>query len=497
MHSRRDQVQAHQFVVSRLTSGLLRADPDELETPVARTHRGMLIGVVVTLLFGIGFLVYGLVSPGGATAWKKPGTVVMEKETGTRYFYDGTLRAVRNYSSARLLAGSGEKIQKVSAASLRGTAHGSAVGIEGAPDALPAPGDLSDGPWEVCAATGVTVSGEREAVTTLVIDPPEERLPLAPDRGVLVRHDSTAWLVLGGNRFRVVGGQAALDALGYANTEPMNVSAAFLDALPAGPDLVAPEIGGLGEPGPELDGRPSRVGMVFEVRTPGAGRQYYVLGRRGLVPVTAMQAALALGDRGTREKAYGEDSAVVLPLPVGAAEAERAPSDAASAALREAGKALPASPPGVETVGTGQGLCVRLTPDGERGTRVALTLGPASPDAGPAATPSGTPSGTLEPCSPVDAVQVAASHGSLVRVLGASGRNLGSTVYLVTDTGIKYRLGDADSALALGYEVGAHAQAVPAALLRMLPTGPDLSRAAAAASSSRATGTPDCTKPSG
>ncbi|MCI4146624.1 type VII secretion protein EccB [Streptomyces albogriseolus] len=493
MHSRRDQVQAHQFVVSRLTSGLLRADPDELETPVARTHRGMLIGLVVTLLFGIGFLVYGLVSPGGATAWKRPGTVVMEKETGTRYFYDGTLRAIRNYSSARLLAGSGEKIQKVSAASLRGTPHGSAVGIEGAPDALPAPGDLSDGPWEVCAATGVTVSGEREAVTSLVIDPREERLPLPSDRGVLVRHDSTAWLVLGGNRFRVVGGQAALDALGYANTEPMNVSAAFLEALPAGPDLVAPEIEGLGEPGPELDGRRSRVGMVFEVRTPGAGRQYYVLRRQGLVPVTAMQAALALGDRDTRDKAYGEASAVVLPLPVGAAEARRAPSDAASDALREAGKALPASPPGVETMGTDRGLCVRLTPDGERGTRVALTLGPGSPEVGPTAAPSGT----LEPCSPVDAVQVAASHGSLVRVLGASGRNLGSTVYLVTDTGIKYRIGDADSALALGYEVGRHAQAVPAALLRMLPTGPDLSRAAAAASSSRATGTPDCIKPSG
>ncbi|MCF2131844.1 type VII secretion protein EccB [Strepomyces sp. STD 3.1] len=493
MHSRRDQVQAHQFVVSRLTSGLLRADPDEMETPVQRTHRGMLIGVIVTLLVGIGFLVYGLVSPGGATAWKKPGTVVMEKETGTRYFYDGTLRAVRNYSSARLLAGSDSGIQKVSAASLRGTAHGSAVGIEGAPDSLPAPEDLSEGPWEVCAATGTTVSGEHEAVTTLLVDPRETRRSLAADRAVLVRHDSTTWLLLAGNRFRVAGGQAALDALGYANSEPMDVSAAFLDALPAGPDLVAPEAEGLGEPGPELDGRRSKVGMVFEVGTPGADRQYYLLRRQGLVPITAMQAALALGDRDTREKAYSEGSAVVRTLPVGAAEAERAPSDPASDALREAGKALPAAPPGLETVGTGRGLCVRLTPEGERGTRVALTLGPASAGTGTEATPPNA----LAPCSPVDAVQVAASHGGLVRVLSASGRNLGSTVYLVTDTGIKYRLGDADSAQALGYEVGEHAQAVPAALLRMLPTGPDLSRSAAAASSSRATGTPDCTEPSG
>lgn len=40
MQNRKDQVQAHQFVVARLTAGLLRADPDAPETPLRRTNRG-------------------------------------------------------------------------------------------------------------------------------------------------------------------------------------------------------------------------------------------------------------------------------------------------------------------------------------------------------------------------------------------------------------------------------------------------------------------------
>lgn len=37
MQSRRDQVQAHLFVMSRLASGMLRAEPDAPDTPTGRT----------------------------------------------------------------------------------------------------------------------------------------------------------------------------------------------------------------------------------------------------------------------------------------------------------------------------------------------------------------------------------------------------------------------------------------------------------------------------
>ncbi len=40
MRSKRDQVQAHTFMMGRLTSGMLLADPDAPESPLGRTSRG-------------------------------------------------------------------------------------------------------------------------------------------------------------------------------------------------------------------------------------------------------------------------------------------------------------------------------------------------------------------------------------------------------------------------------------------------------------------------
>lgn len=41
VQSRKDQVQAHLYVMGRLSSGLLRDDPDSPDTPTARTWRGV------------------------------------------------------------------------------------------------------------------------------------------------------------------------------------------------------------------------------------------------------------------------------------------------------------------------------------------------------------------------------------------------------------------------------------------------------------------------
>ncbi|WMX43812.1 type VII secretion protein EccB [Streptomyces roseicoloratus] len=63
--------------------------------------------------------------------------------------------------------------------------------------------------------------------------------------------------------------------------------------------------------------------------------------------------------------------------------------------------------------------------------------------------------------------------GALVQALGAGGSPIGTTTYLVTDVGVKYRLPDATSLERLGLK-GGRAQAVPSRLLDMLATGPSL-----------------------
>ena len=66
MQSKRDQVQAHMFLMGRLTSGMLRSDPDAPESPQGRTNRGVAIGVIIAILLAAGSFVIGLISPGKA-----------------------------------------------------------------------------------------------------------------------------------------------------------------------------------------------------------------------------------------------------------------------------------------------------------------------------------------------------------------------------------------------------------------------------------------------
>ena len=73
MQSKRDQVQAHMFVMGRLTSGMLRADPDAPESPQGRTNRGVAIGVIIAVLIAAGSFVFGLIKPGTKDSWRAPG----------------------------------------------------------------------------------------------------------------------------------------------------------------------------------------------------------------------------------------------------------------------------------------------------------------------------------------------------------------------------------------------------------------------------------------
>ena len=96
MQNRRDQVQAHSFVVGRLVSAMLRAEPDSPFTPQRRFSIGWVCGLIVAACG-----VYGVIVPGGNTSWQEPGVLIVEKETGNRYVYVGEqLRPVANYTSA-------------------------------------------------------------------------------------------------------------------------------------------------------------------------------------------------------------------------------------------------------------------------------------------------------------------------------------------------------------------------------------------------------------
>ncbi|GLY74848.1 type VII secretion protein EccB [Actinoallomurus iriomotensis] len=457
MHNRRDQVHAHGFMVGRLVSALLRADPDMAVPPLRRSWSGLIIGAIVAALAVAGFAVLAVVSPGGASAWRKPGTLILDKETGTRFVLaGGRLRPVLNYASARLLLGAKLTVDSVSAKSLADVPRGGPVGIDGAPDSLPAAG--ASGPWFACA----TSTGAKPALslTIGVASAADQGRPLGPEQAVLVRiTDGTTYLVTGGRRLRVTAPWVTR-ALGFPDDAAIGVRDAWIDTLPAGPDLPPPPTSGIGRDGPALDGHAAKVGEVFAVQGAGAGRRLYLLTSGGLQPMTQTAAALALADPATA-KAYPGGTAGARDLSPAAVAA----STVLSAPVWES--QLPATPPTLDATAGGRMPCVRSVPRGGRVTTSVVTT-PATQVTASTAVAGTAPADARA----ADRVQVAPKAGLLARTLPAPGVP-GEGLYLVTEDGAKFPVADDAAATALGYSTSA-AVAVPADLLALLPTGPVL-----------------------
>ncbi|WP_329247191.1 type VII secretion protein EccB [Actinoallomurus sp. NBC_01490] len=478
MQSRRDQVQAHLFVMGRITSGMLRADPDAPESPQGRTNRGAIAGIVVAVLLCAAAFIWGLISPGRSNTWRDSQSLIVDQDTGASYLYvDGRLRPVRNYASARLIGGTKLTTRKVRNKSLAGAPHGQPVGIVGAPDSLPSPADLSRDPWAVCSGTGA--AGSVATSTTLAVGAKTTGdAPLTAGEGMLVTGPGPdVYLVWQGSRLRLNQKGGAMSALGYAGQTVSPVSAAFLDALPAGPDLTAPAVPGMGTAGPTLDGHATRIGQVFRVGVIGADPHYYQLRQNGLVRISVTVADLLLGDPDVRRLAYGNRSATATSLSADVLNTHLAPADQTSPP-----GAMPETPPRLVGRGTLQSACVRVAPGGA-GPRVSVVL------ANPATLGLVAQAPTSAACVPVDRITTPPGGGVLVRALAADGGTGGATVYLVTDTGTKYRVPTSGDLAALGYSVG-EAVALPSTLLAMLPAGPDLSSAAASGSATPATPQP-------
>ncbi|MET8942589.1 type VII secretion protein EccB [Streptomyces sp. NPDC004542] len=490
MQSKRDQVQAHSFALGRLTSGMLLADPDAPESPLARTTRGAAVGVVLCVLVAAGAVVYGLVSPGGNTSWKASDTLIVNRDTGGRYLYlDGRLRPVRNYSSALLIGAGDLKTTDVRAVSLRGTPVGAPVGIPGAPDAVPGAKDLDSGAWHVCSTPGSARSTTAATVTatTLVAGAPVESRPMADDRALVVSGpDRTAYLIWRGSRLRLDKASGAAVSLGYGSVVARPVSAAFLDAMVPGPDLAPPPVPGRGAAGPSLGGVRGTVGRVYVVRVPGSDAKYYLLRKEGLTPLTATGAALVLGDPATREKAYGGRSPQADPLGADVLRDHLAPGVRDGSA---APSGLPDSPPRAAGLPDGLAPCARV--QSVRGVVRVSTVLVSRDGLGPAA--QSAPGESAEACLPVDAVVVRPGRAALVRTLGAGGAEAGGTTYFVAEDGVKYRIPSGDALEALGYGNG-DPVALPSPLLSMLRSGPDLDPRAAAGGDGAGITPPACGK---
>lgn len=459
MQNRKDLLKAHRFLGRRMTAAIVNQQPDSPDAPMRRLTGTSLGSVMIAVVIVAAFGIIGFITRGGSTAWQEPGRVVVESETGTRLVYlDGRLHPVANYASARLVVGGGE-VARVSAESMDDVPRGAPIGIVGAPEQLPDAESLLGFPWTVCTTPAPAADPATDLSppqVTVVLGPGPTGQPLEPDVGVLVASvDDEPYLVVDGRRHEV--SVTAARALGYDDSQAMPVGTAWLDAIPAGHPLQAPDISDIGTPGPPVGELETVVGEVFAVANVGTTTRYFVMLTDGLAPVTETEAALLIAAEAIAA-AYEPRTPRVVSL--GAAEATDAPRSVRSVS----DPALPGTPPTAPTLPAD--VLATLCATYADADVVTVSVGATVPTGTTPVAPDSAAEGHA------DDVVVPPGGGALLGLAPIPGQDP-TTTYLLTDAGYRYPVATEQDLAALGYG-GREPLAVPPNLLRLLPLGPTL-----------------------
>jgi type VII secretion protein EccB len=431
-----------------MVSALLTGDPENLDLPMRRLGMAIFGSVMLAVIIFAVVAVYGVYNPGGGSL--ADDTLVIERETGARYVYkEGTLYPVANFASARLVLGEPAPHQQtVSQATLRGRPRGPQLGIAGAPDALPAAGALVGLPWSVCGAP--TVNGG--SATQLAIGRQLDGGSQLGEQSMLVSVGTDRYLVWHHHRLQIRD-NTVLAALQLNPARAVPVSPTVLNAIPSGPPLQPPTVDNAGgSSGRVVDGRAATIGSVYH-----AGGQYYVLLADGFAPINEVTKDLLT-----------------------ATTAAQPPETSASQVGTQLSQKhvepegwLTTLPNLVDTPTGSTVLCATY-----RGTQVTVEFFRQVPDGLPTAVATGS---TQRGFRTADRVVLDGGHGALVQTLPVPGAaTAGTTVYLITDQGIKYGLapGQVNTQAVLGYD-GVTPTLIPADLLALVPTGPVLDATAA------------------
>ncbi len=438
MQDRKILLQAHQLMTRRASLALLCGEPDSPNQPLRRmnttTVTSVMVGVIAAAVFGV----LGLLAPAPATGLTKAGTLVVDQDTATAYVPcdDGKLCPALNYASALLaLDTSPVSTVVVHQDSLARYQIGPTIGIAGVPQDLPTAADLVQGPWSVCTANSKTtlVGGESTGGTAL-----------DQAQAVLAAASGGDWVLWNGERLAVA--QQVMQDL-FPDEQPAAVPAAWLDALPQGPDFAAPTIQGSGATVTEGDGKTLQVGQVFYQASPA---QYFVVEASGkLATIPPTLANLLQTDSGAPGLRQINNADATMNLSGDTIPDGGLPPD------------LPRVVPKATTLcaAYGAGLSRSLTTGGTVPAGATATTGTAG----------------------VNAVWLPPGHGALAGAAPSVQQPSTVTAWFLISGAERFALPSPSVAGVLGYDLQASGTVLPASILDLLPQGPVLAPAAATA----------------
>ena len=404
MASNKDILDAQRFNRRRLVTAFVAGAPGGRELEPRRITPPLIGGIVLTLVIALASWISGMFVGSLPSDWQN-NTLIVVKGEGTRYItVDGRLRRQTTLKSSVL----------------DGIERGSRVGIEDAPEQLPATGSLTAHGWTACSTsagqTAVGVGASPKGLSTI--------------QHALVSVDGRTNLVADGVSHELPADNlgSVLLALGLDSEPITEADATWLSLFTPGSTLQSLTVPDAGTP---VTGLSSTIknpvaGMLLSVTDSAGGQRHYI--------VQADSSLGALSDVSLAQYRLGGGAAAPV-------------QDVSVSDLTQVTTTTAAPEDWPSTLDQGAAS----------GTSVCAVLGES--------TSSGTAKTTL--------ASVTGGAGALVR--SSAGGSLGP-VFLITDAGRAWGLGGelSDTLARLGYEES-HVAAVPAAWLALFPTGPELS----------------------
>ncbi|THV22050.1 type VII secretion protein EccB [Glycomyces paridis] len=495
MRSRREQVEAHRFITSRMNQALVLANPDSIERPLRRIGVSIFASVMVMVVIFGGFAVATLFGKGNDAPLFNH--IIQVKGSSAIYVYttadgkepnednEAKLWPVTNFTSALLLLqpyDGDPPVQSLKATSLKDIPRGFMVGIDNVPAQPPTAEELlQDQDWNACSMPREDGSVRTHQLTQLVItDMEEPTFWLGDDKWVLItpaidvpEGEQEIYYLLWNDRSYLIDDPEVLSALGLTEGQAIAVNENVINTiLPGSPlevDLPEYFTQNSAQGVQAEDGTPVPYGWPLEI-----SGSFYVL--------------LQTEDEGDELSTITETQEALLEAEYGS------PLTVSPTALTEFGAQAsyghPNFPKAVlsDTVWEPEGgrpaLCTVYDPvdpqDGE--TEINVALYDTAPDllVDEARSVEFTKEGEIH--SSVDGLTAQTVLPPGRAVLADSRTNSGATVqsntYLVDSLGFQFGLVDEGETDAtqnlLGYK-GVDSISVPDTMIQMIPKGADLS----------------------
>ena len=262
MRSRREQVDAHRFITSRMNQALVLANPDSVERPLRRIGVSIFASVMIMVLIFGGFTIAALLNKGNDSP--EPNHIIFEKGTQAIFVYTTMsggaptdtdplkLWPVANYTSALLLLQPYQgdpPVQTLKPESLEEIPRGFPVGIEGAPFSPPPPSSLLQSElWNVCSMP--VRDGSNMLLAQVVVAKPKD-LPapeaLGEDWLIARTLENETFLLTNDRRFKITD-DGAFDKLGQSQNDVVTVKKEIIETITPGPELAVGPREEFGEP---------------------------------------------------------------------------------------------------------------------------------------------------------------------------------------------------------------------------------------------------------